>query len=83
VEFICSWFITSNTDTRLPSNTTARSASNFGLLVTMKVLPLAQDPRFLEIYVQAAYGKKIMTSELTKNSHAVIVKKITLATSTW
>jgi hypothetical protein len=69
-----------NTDTRLLSNTTARSAINLVGMVAMKVLPPAQDPYFLEIY--AEYSKKITTSEVIKNSHAVAVAKITLKTLT-
>jgi hypothetical protein len=51
VEFIPPWFITSNTDTCLPPNTTARSVSNLVAVVKMTVLPLAQDPCFLKIYI--------------------------------
>jgi hypothetical protein len=77
VDFVLSWSITSNTDTLLPSKTTARPATNLVTMVTMKVLSVAQDPCFLDIY--AEYIKKITTSEVIKYSHAVMVAKITLA----
>jgi hypothetical protein len=48
VTFIPSWVIVSNTEKHLPSNTTIRSASNLVTMVTMKVSPVAPDPRFLK-----------------------------------